>query len=385
MPLGNKPTAIRKARPRDVVPRFELVRRVERFHEIATPWQELWLKREALAFQAHPWISEWLRHSARNCRLHIGLLWGDDARLLAVVPCAIRRTWGLRVLEWAAQGCSDYCDGFGDPVSLDACWTALLNHRSYYDLIRFWGIRSDAAIAPLLQRGRINNTDVEQCQLLQSTWPNGDEWLAAQYPKRRNNYWRGRRKLEELGRFAVEIHTTPPDGVVEHLRRLKLQWAIAQGLPAPMLENPSFFAGLVHSLAALGRLLVVVIRCGDEFVAGSIHITHNGRLLSYLATYDPKYERASPGVILLAECTRWAFNHGFTEHDFLRGAESYKASFANTAVVVRGYIGVGSVCGRAALMLRQLAASMGRPRSSNIIPPRPALVGEIPEQSAGSL
>jgi CelD/BcsL family acetyltransferase involved in cellulose biosynthesis len=291
--------------------KFELIQSTGRFREIVTPWQMLWRKSEASAFQSYHWISEWQRNATSDYRLHIGVFWDCDGHLVAVVPCVVRRRWGVRILEWAAQEESDYCDGFGDPESLRACWTALLELR-HYDIIRLKNVRSDARIATLLPDHRIAHTDVETCLLLRSAWPDGDTWVQAHYPKSRNSYSRGWRKLEEMGRVDVEVHTAPPDGVVEQLSEFKREWAIKNGIPAPILENRNLLSGLVNALSSVERLLMISIKCNDKLVAASIMITHNQRMLSYLSAYDPAYGRASPGIILLTECTRWAFNNGFT-------------------------------------------------------------------------
>jgi CelD/BcsL family acetyltransferase involved in cellulose biosynthesis len=342
------------------VPTFELIRSDERFHEIAGAWHALWLEREATVFQSHPWISECHRYlSGNNVRLHIGVLW-DDTRLVAVVPCAVRRSMGLRVLEWAAQEFSDYCDGFGDLGALRACWTAL-HKLKHYDIIRLKYVRPDAAVVILLQKDWTEDREGMKCLQLKSLWSTGDAWLQAHYPKARNNYSRGLRKLQEMGRVEVEFHGTPPEGVIERLRTLKLEWAVANGVQFALVEEECLLSRLVNARASLDRLLLVVIKCDDEIVASSINATDGKRLLSYFTVYNPKHDRASPGILLLVECTRWAFDHGFTEHDHLRGAEPYKLPFSNACIMLRGYTGAATIRGHAALMLRRMANVLKRP------------------------
>jgi CelD/BcsL family acetyltransferase involved in cellulose biosynthesis len=340
---------------------FELIRSNERFHEIAGAWQALWLEREASVFQSHPWISACLRYSSgKKIRLHIGVLWDDETRLVAVVPCAVRRSMGLRVLEWAAQEFSDYCDGFGDLGALRACWTAL-HKLKHYDIIRLKYVRPDAAVVILLQKDWTEDREGMKCLQLKSLWSTGDAWLQAHYPKARNNYSRGLRKLQEMGRVEAEFHVTPPEGVIERLRTLKLEWAVANGVQFALVEEECLLSRLVNALASLDRLLLVVIKCDDEIVASSINATDGKRLLSYFTVYNPKHDRASPGILLLVECTRWAFDHGFTEHDHLRGAEPYKLPFSNACIMLRGYTGAATIRGHAALMLRRMANVLKRP------------------------
>jgi CelD/BcsL family acetyltransferase involved in cellulose biosynthesis len=361
---------------------FELIQSDERFHAIAGAWQALWLKTEASVFQSHAWISACFRYlSRKNVCFHIGVLWEDDGRLAAVVPLSIRRSAGLKVLEWAAQDFSDYCDGFGDPDALRTCWTALHDLKQY-DILRLKFVRPDAAVASFLQDKWAEDAEGTKCLRLKSEWPTGDAWLQAHYPKARNNYSRGLRKLQDMGQVKVSFHVTPPEGLVERLRVLKLEWTLANGGPVPLFEEEYLLSGLVDALESMNRLLIAVVTCGDEIVASSINATHGKSLLSYFTVYDPKYERASPGIVLLVECTRWAFNNGFTEHDHLRGTEPYKLPFSNSWTVLRGYTGAGTARGHAALMLRRIGSGLTHSLSSWLQrpagAPRPAEPGIVP-------
>ncbi|MFL5281872.1 MAG: GNAT family N-acetyltransferase [Rhodopila sp.] len=336
----------------------------ERFHAITEAWQALWLKTGATVFQSHPWISECFRYLSRNnVHHHIGVIWNDDTHLAAVLPLSIRQSKGLKVLEWAAQDFNDYCDGFGDPDALRACWTALHGHPQY-DILRLKYVRPDAAVASLLHDGWSRDAEGTKCLQLKSQWPTGDAWLKAHYPKARNNYSRGLRKLQDHGQVEVSFHVTPPEGTVEHLRILKRDWGRAIGDPVALFEEEHLFEQLVNALASLDRLLMAVVTCDKDIVASSINVPHGETLLSYFTVYDPKYERASPGIVLLVEVTRWAFNNGFTVHDHLRGTEPYKLPFSNEWTMLHGYTGAATARGHAALMLRRMGGVLSRTAGS---------------------
>jgi CelD/BcsL family acetyltransferase involved in cellulose biosynthesis len=55
-------------------------------------------------------------------------------------------------------------------------------------------------------------------------------------------------------------------------------------------------------------------------------------MLALFATYDPEYERGSPGILLMTEYTKWAFDQGIEEVDYLLGAERYKFRYANRLI-----------------------------------------------------
>ena len=70
--------------------------------------------------------------------------------------------------------------------------------------------------------------------------------------------------------------------------------------------------------------------CGGTIAAASFNFVYEKRLQAYLTAYDPRYERASPGTILMVHYIKWAFDSGLHYVDFLRGDEPFKYRFANT-------------------------------------------------------
>ena len=52
---------------------------------------------------------------------------------------------------------------------------------------------------------------------------------------------------------------------------------------------------------------------------------------AYLTAYDPAFDKASSGTILIVRYTRWAFDHGLRIVDFLRGDEAPSSLVWRTA------------------------------------------------------
>ncbi|MBN8899309.1 MAG: hypothetical protein J0H35_14230, partial [Rhodospirillales bacterium] len=141
----------------------------------------------------------------RTARLRIMLAW-EEGRLVAILPCAVLRWRGLRVLQWAAQDFSDYCDALVDP---DTAWPATLNMlwegalaRGGIDLLQMHQIRPDArARRILVQDG--NGLHLEdrhdRCLRIDCQWPTGEAYFRSLNKKGRNNHTRGKRIIEEIG------------------------------------------------------------------------------------------------------------------------------------------------------------------------------------------
>ncbi len=92
-------------------PRLEIVTSEERLAAIAPAWNALWREADGLVFQSHGWISAWWRTTSGRERrnLLIGLVWNGEV-LETIMPFAVNRRRGVRILEWAAKDHSDYGD-----------------------------------------------------------------------------------------------------------------------------------------------------------------------------------------------------------------------------------------------------------------------------------
>jgi CelD/BcsL family acetyltransferase involved in cellulose biosynthesis len=75
---------------------------------------------------------------------------------------------------------------------------------------------------------------------------------------------------------------------------------------------------------------------------------------AYMTSYDPAFDRASPGAILIVRYTRWAFDNGLKQVDFLRGDEAFKSRLANAEINLASYVGVRTAIGKTALVAHHL-------------------------------
>jgi CelD/BcsL family acetyltransferase involved in cellulose biosynthesis len=265
----------------------------------------------------------------------------------------VHRYHGIRILEWTAQSLSDYCDSFGDPMMADNLWK-IIRQRGC-DVIRLKNVGPEALANCFLKELRLVTNPDDCCMQVESRWPDGDAWFRTLNKKKRGNHTRGLKLLGELGRVQVEHHSTVPAGLIERLVALKLAWLRANELSSPLVENgPILLTSLAKALAEIGKLCIVLIRCDDEVVAASINAVETDHLLAFFAAYDPKYDRCSPGIVLMNEYTKWAFSNGFTIVDYLRGAETYKLEFTTKQVGLSSFVGAQSLRGEIVLALYQI-------------------------------
>jgi CelD/BcsL family acetyltransferase involved in cellulose biosynthesis len=327
--------------------RIEVVTSGERLRQIGAAWDVLWTRSRGSVFQSHRWIMAWWDECPHPLR--IACAW-QDRELIAVLPLCIHRWYGIRVLEWTAQPYSDYCDTLMtavDPTLLDWMWS-VITASGGYDLVRLKHVRHDSIVKPLLDRIGEKERD-EICLQVACEWDSGEAWYKTLNKKTRNNHSRGGRILREFGayRFRQLGPDEPLAPVIGRLIALKRKWEDNRG--SPMVRSDTILLALGQALQGLCSLRVYLIEHEGTIIAGSVNAMDGNKMLALFATYDPTYERASPGILLMTEYTKLAFDRGVAEVDYLLGAESYKYKFANRQTKLHIYLAAGTLAGRLAL------------------------------------
>jgi len=347
--------------------RTEVVKTASRMAELKPAWDSLWTRGGQSVFQSFGWVDAWWRSRRANdtSRLCIGLCW-VGGELVAVMPFATRWHRGVRVLEWAAKDCSDYCDALVDPDFADG-WGALgdvwaaVAASGGFDATYLSHVRPDAALCGMLggqRRGvrlKPGHRSARSLQV-QGDKPDGQAWFRGLSKKARNNHMRGMRIIGETGPVAVRASEPGDniDAVVERMIELKQQWLVDTKQGNQILDDDArILRALIEELGHQGALRLFSIHCGDLLVTGSVNILSGARMQAFFAAYDPRFDRASPGTLVMVEYLMWAFDRRFSEVDFLCGEEEYKFKFANKQVDLGSYVGARTPVGRLALAVSE--------------------------------
>jgi len=326
--------------------RLEIVQTCERLMEIGPQWRDLCEAAGASLFHSHAWIAAWAG-AATDRELRIIAAWRGD-RIDAVAPFAIRRKYGVRVLEWAAQGCSDYCDAVlrpgAAPSLLAQMWRALEQSCSF-DFALLTDIPPDACIhAASARAGGVLRAYHREatCSRVVSDAPTGAAWFDRHPKKFRQNYRRGLAALEENAsvRFRLLAPDEPLAPALARLCELKRLRLAESGAHSPFFAEEGFspLDALVGAMAREGALRIFVIERDKQIIAISVNFEHRGELLAYLTAFDPTFARGSPGMALIIDYIKWALDHGLKSVDLLRGDEAFKRRFATHTITL------GSLC-----------------------------------------
>lgn len=155
---------------------------------------------------------------------------------------------------------------------------------------------------------------------------------------------RRRRKLEEaVGELTFVLDDRRPE-ILKTCMAWKSEQYVASGEfdDFSQVENVRLF----EELARRGLLRVSSLSSEAGAIAIDINLFYEGRLYSWIASYDRHYSAYAPGRLLLLEALEESFNQDHTEFDLMIGNEPYKWAYATHTRLI-GALGTPSGSTRA--------------------------------------
>jgi CelD/BcsL family acetyltransferase involved in cellulose biosynthesis len=317
-------------------------------------------------FQDFGWYAAWARTigTTGGRRLKCVTLW-EGERLLAVLPLALRRYKGVRLLEWIGARVTDYCDAIVAPGvdardALTALWRTL-NRDVGFDVLRLGQVRVDAVIS-----GFVDELDPwvetrEGAFTIPLTWQTGAEWLTGRSSKRRDSTRQRVRYMEKNG-FELKIWRTPEEDVLAAALEQKQAWVRARNVSSFVTDpqGPEFLRAFAGEMSARGLLHLSAIRSAERIVACHVGFVRDDTFYYYMPTYDAAFAKQSFGTSLREHLIMSACDQGLKKFDMLLGAHEYKSQYAAVENVVRTLVVPRGLLGRAAVAYYRRAAARAK-------------------------
>ena len=217
-----------------------------------------------------------------------------------------------------------------------------------------WSLRQAEGLRPRLA----DNRRLEHSMRVTGVWADGEAWFG-HFPKKiRQNYKRGVKFLEEGASLRFRLLEPHEDFelVLAQLAAFKRLWLARTGITAPLFdEGAPLLPALGHVLHRAGMLRIFVLERDGKVIAISMNFVEGRSLRAFVTAYDPTFQHGSPGMVLMMDYIRWAFDNGLDEVDFLTGDEDFKNRFANEAVPLASIAGAGSALGHLAMLADEVA------------------------------
>lgn len=329
------------------------LRRSEQLPLMNPDWDRLVLETPGhTAFQTLAYQELWWDYfGAETGRLMVLLVFDAQDRLIGVAPLGLMpeskpngQVWTLGFIgsRWEADR-PGFLFGPRAAVCLPACLHYLQQRRSLWDKAYFYEQRDDADLQRLIQGFRQQGCLVgvlpdSQCPTIrfQGTWK---EFIGAKSRKFRKNIEAAGRKLAGMGEVRYVTYTSVEDNLIALDRHRDLEtrsWKAADnvGLGSDERYLP-FYRDVVRAMAPSGRFVSRTLWVGEQPVANTFGLLHDGSFFSLQIVHDEAFSKASPGTYLEALELEECFAQQLKDYDFLGGFLTNKSRWTDDFLETR--------------------------------------------------
>jgi CelD/BcsL family acetyltransferase involved in cellulose biosynthesis len=304
----------------------------EQLASLEADWERL-LRLTPLAsgFESPAWVISSREAFPAGTALHAAVV-TDGGEPVGIFATDLDRRGRLR---FVGSRVGNYAGPVYDPDRLGAvtdAWARFARDSSSITSLDLSGLREGSPFLESVLDGGLPGwgaavaVETNTCPEVDLT-PGWDALYARHKAKNRNTWRRLERRLSGLGELEY-VELTEPDAVNEAMPRLfalfEARWAgqrVTGGL-APGLQPFHLLAA--PRLAGSGHVVVSALRLDGEIIAFNYGIRANGATSSYALAHDSRFNRYSPGLLLVLHVLESAARRGDPSYDFSLGEASYK-------------------------------------------------------------
>ncbi|MGZ7079556.1 MAG: GNAT family N-acetyltransferase [Thermoanaerobaculia bacterium] len=307
----------------------EVIEQTDRLEAISEEWDDLWRRDpNSTPFQSPHWLLPWWRTFGTDRLFTIG--GRENGSLEAMAPLYILsdEESGETLGIFLGTGITDYLDVLLAP---GASMEAIVDVMTRNDTCAMWDLQQLRPVSPLLRAtppdGWSESSDEQDaCPVLRIDGAGDDlQNLLSTHSRKKLRYYR--RSLEREGALSFEQPSAESlETFMTALFDLHAARWQQKNMPGMLADEfiQRFHRDVARRMLVAGALRLHAMRLGDRIVAVFYGVAHQGSVYYYLSGYDPAYEKASIGSVIVAHALEQAVREGAHTFDFLRGAEEYK-------------------------------------------------------------
>lgn len=295
-------------------------------------------------FLLHCWLRAWWRHYGAGAELAVHLARRDGA-LVGALPLVVRRSRGLRIVEFAGGDTSALADVLLAPGESQETAAALVARarEDRFDYADLFGLPPASRLAAAARGLRL----VERVEAPVLDLERGWETVYAEKTssKKRNLHRRRRRQLAELGTLETKVARSEDElvpALEDAFRLYRLRW---EGRPdASDFLGPrgmAFHREVIRELARRDLARIVSLELDGTPIAFHYYFALAGRMVVHNLAFDPAHARLSPGLVNTLDAIAAAAEEGLTRVEFLGGDERYKLELADRFEPLSQGLGLG--------------------------------------------
>ena len=302
---------------------IECIREVQELDSLADSWNMLAEPFET-PLRRYEWSAACARAFCPPGQLHV-LVAREGKEITALAPLTILKRAGIETLELLGNSFLYEPGGFlyRDRESL---WELVRALRMRSMPVLLWRLSADSEETEALRGcrdGRVLLTIRESTGApylpIETDWFGYEATISGH---RRSSLRRALRRAEAFGRVEFEIASPRPEELPRHLEEVfhveAAGWKGRNGTAMLSSEQMRrFFSFYAYKAARLGILRLGAMRIDGRPAAIQVAVEYANRFWVLKIGYDERWARCSPGVLLMRETLRYAFERGLASYEFL--------------------------------------------------------------------
>jgi CelD/BcsL family acetyltransferase involved in cellulose biosynthesis len=353
------------------------------YHSFDTELEAIWRSCQEgfhhYVFQSYDWLVYWQSTVGENTLgiEPIIVVVSDSRHALALFPFGIRRTAGVRVLEFLGGTQNDYNSPLIHPAYIERDMLESIWHVAEKKLPPH-NVRSFSRLPDYLNN-RINPwpamldarlTSAAYSASLPQTIAALEERVSA---RRRADSKRQLKRLSALGKpkfFFAESdaeHCLIIETMIAQKRQRYRDTGVRDIFSAQVIQD--FYLNLSGKLGDTGRIHVSALSLNEEILATHWGVIYGDRYYWLMPSYaGGEWGKFSVGRLLLEQVMLWAIENGLKVFDFTTGDEEYKKVWCDRQLLIYDHVDYSSVRGMVFVyVLRLIACLKSNPTSRNLI------------------
>lgn len=259
----------------------------------------------------------------------------DGKEIVAIFPFEIKKKFGIKILQWIGTKYGDYCcpliskDKKFSSESFNNLWVKILKEIDCDIII----LNKQPQLIENLENpfvNSLNNSKISKVFLIDLP-DNQNKYIQnIQNKKFLSEFKRTTNKVIEkyelkFENIEVKNNSLKPSDLLKrkfsNLNKRLLGQSINKNFQ-------SFFDNLICDFP--DQVKLSVLKINKEIVSASLGFLTNNRFYYYIPTlFTDKYNKYSPGKILISELIKWSIENKVKIFDFGFGEENYKKYWSN--------------------------------------------------------
>lgn len=282
-------------------------------------------------------LPEWLQAASQHKNASLQALALTQSRqLVSLWPlCLQGKIWGRRRLFFMGEGPADFQMLLGDSPSALREGLDCLVAQSNWDVLDLCPLSQEKT--ERYAAAWEGHPDVWMIQDEVTTALSVDlsgDWQSAVERRVRNTVAQKTRRLNQRIGIVSDVQAESEAEVRENLTILFAlhikRWA-PTATPSQFAETGGqrAFEELVMAWWQAGILDLRALKVNEQVIAVQVNAVTDSTYYSYVAAYDPEFNKYSPGTVLLWRLMESAAEQNLSRFEFLRGGEAYKRDWGH--------------------------------------------------------